>query len=175
MLPSRGARADARSPPGATHLPGRNSIARGCRFDETVREAVAALSLERFVTMNPPITLEVYHEYSCYRPTGHVTFNLGVELIANAIAKASSNGIQRLLVDTTELWGFPHPITSERHHLAEQWAARARGLRLSVVARPEMIDPLRYGVMVGRKLGLFSNVFSSEVEAVEWLMDPDAE
>jgi hypothetical protein len=80
-------------------------------------------------------------------------------------------------VDTVNLRGFPHPTTSERYHMADQWAAvaRSRGLRVVFVARPEMIDPLRFGVMVARNKGLFCNVFSSEKEAVEWLLHPNPE
>lgn len=125
--------------------------------------------------MKSQLTFEVYDEYSCFRCSGQVTFNLGVEMIANAIAKASGNGIQRLLVDTSELRGFPHPTTAERHHMAERWAARARGLRLCIAARADMIDPLKYGVMVARKLGVMANVFASEAEAVEWLLSEKAE
>jgi hypothetical protein len=125
--------------------------------------------------MNPPVTFEIHDDYACFRPSGEVTFNLAVALIANAIGKAGGNGIQRLLVDTRELRGFPHPTTGERQYMAEQWASRAGGLRVSIVARLEMIDPLRFGVMVARNNGLFVNVFASEPEAVDWLLhgDPD--
>jgi hypothetical protein len=125
--------------------------------------------------MKPPINFETHDGYACFRPSGDVTFYLAVAMIADAIAQGAEQGIQRLLVDTTGLLGFPHPTTAERHHMAEQWASRSSGLRLAVVARAELIDPLRFGVTVARKKGLFSNVFSSEQEAVRWLLHPDPE
>lgn len=125
--------------------------------------------------MNPPIDFEDCEGYACFRPTGQVTFNEAVAIIANAISQASDKDMQRLLVVTTSLRGFPYPTTSERYFMAEQWASRARGLRLSVVARAEVIDPLRFGIMVARKLGLMADVFDSEKEAVEWLLNPKVE
>lgn len=123
--------------------------------------------------MNPPIDFEHCDGYSCFRASGQVTFNEAVAIVARAISEAADQGIQRLLVDTINLWGFPHPTTSERQFMAEQWASRSRGLRLAVVARPDLIDPLHFGVMVARHKGLWTNVFTSEPDAIEWLMHPD--
>lgn len=125
--------------------------------------------------MNPPTDFEICEGYACFRPSGQVTFYEGVGLVAKALAEASEKGIQRLLLDTVNLRGFPHPTTVERYHMAEQWAASARGLRLSVLTRPDLVDPLRFGIMVARNRGLFVNVFTSEPEAVAWLLDPNAE
>jgi hypothetical protein len=80
--------------------------------------------------------------------------------------------VKRLLVDTTNLRGFPYPSTAERYFMGDQWASKSRGLRLSVVARAELIDPEHFGVMVARNRGLLANVFSSEPEAIEWLLQP---
>jgi hypothetical protein len=38
-----------------------------------------------------------------------------------------------------------------------------------MVARPEMIDPEKFGVTVGRNNGLVCDVFPSEPEAEAWL------
>ena len=123
--------------------------------------------------MNPRIQFELCDGYACFRAAGEVTFNEAVGIVGNAISDAAGRDIQRLLVDTTNLRGFPHPTTSERFFMAEQWASRARGLRLSVVARPELIDPLRFGVMVARNRGLFAQVFDSESDAIAWLLHPN--
>jgi hypothetical protein len=127
--------------------------------------------------MNPTIHFEHGDGYACFRAAGDVTFNLAVAMIADAIGQAADQGIERLLVDTTNLRGFPHPTTSERYYMADQWASavRSRGLRVTFVARQEMIDPLRFGVMVARQKGLFCNVFASEKEAIAWLLHPDPE
>lgn len=125
--------------------------------------------------MNPPIDFELCDGYACFRPSGQVTFNEAVAVIAEAISQAVGQDIKRLLVNTTELRGFPHPTTSERYFMAERWAAVSSGLRLAVVARPEIIDPPRFGVTVARNRGLFTNVFTSEAEAIEWLVHPNPE
>ena len=113
--------------------------------------------------------------YACFRASGELSFHGAVGVVAEAISEASKHGIKRLLVDTVNLRGFPHPTTAERFYMSETWASKSAGLRLAVVARPDLIDPERFGVMVARNRGLFTSVFSSEAEAVEWLVDPDAE
>jgi hypothetical protein len=123
--------------------------------------------------MNPPIEFEILDGYARFRASGEATFHETVGLVARAISEASDQGIKRLLVDILELRGFPHPTTSERFFMAEKWASNARGLRLVVVAREDLIDPLRFGVTVARNRGLFANVFATEAEAVEWLLHPD--
>jgi hypothetical protein len=55
--------------------------------------------------------------------------------------------------------------------MATEWASIARGLRLAVVARAELIDPERFGITVARNRGLSANVFTSEAEAIDWLLD----
>lgn len=55
------------------------------------------------------------------------------------------------------------------------WARTRRGERdeeappLAMVARPEMIDPERFGVTFAANRGLVGGVFVSEAEAVAWL------
>ena len=125
--------------------------------------------------MPSPIDFEILDGYACFRPAGQMTFYEAVAVISDAIAQACDKGIKRLLVDTVKLSGFPHPTTTERYYMAEQWASNSRGLRLSVIARAELIDPFRFGIMVARNRGLFANVFPSETEAVEWLVHPNPE
>jgi hypothetical protein len=73
-------------------------------------------------------------------------------------------------VDTTALTGFPAPDTFQRFLAAVGWAESAGGrLRLSMVARAEMIDPAKFGVTVAANRGLVSNVFTTEAEALAWL------
>jgi hypothetical protein len=118
---------------------------------------------------------EMCEDYACFRPSGELSFHGAVGVIAEAISEAASQGIKRLLVDAVNLRGFPHPTTAERFFMSETWASKSRGLRLAVVSRPDLIDPMRFGVMVARNRGLFANVFSSEAEAIEWLVNPHAE
>jgi len=59
----------------------------------------------------------------------------------------------------------------DRYSMGAQFAASAKfGLKVVLVAPPEVIDPNRFGVTVARNRGLDSNVFSSEAEAIAWLL-----
>ena len=75
-----------------------------------------------------------------------------------------------MLVVTTGLIGFPPPTLMERFDFAVQWAGAAEaGICVAVVARPEMIDPHKFGVTVARNRGLIADVFTSEADALAWL------
>jgi hypothetical protein len=105
-----------------------------------------------------------------YRPVGAVTFNEAAALIRAAIAAARSNNARDLLVDTTALTGFSSPDTFERFLAVVKWGGEARGeVCLALVARPEMIDPLKFQVRVAASRDLVSNIFATEDEARAWL------
>jgi hypothetical protein len=105
-----------------------------------------------------------------YRPVGSVSFNEAVARVRAAIAVACSKQAEDLLVDTTALTGFPSPATFQRFLAAVAWAEEAVGrLRLAMVARAEMIDPQKFGVIVAANRGLVSNIFTTEAEARAWL------
>jgi hypothetical protein len=105
-----------------------------------------------------------------FRPMGHVTFDEAVALVRAAIATARSHQVRDLLVDTTALDGFPSPDTFQRFLAAVEWADEASGrVRLAMVARPEMIDPAKFGVTVAGNRGLVTNIFTAEEAARDWL------
>jgi hypothetical protein len=105
-----------------------------------------------------------------FRPVGSASLDEAVAWVRAAIAVARSNQARDLLVDTTALTGFPSPDTFQRFLAVVGWAEEARGgLRLAMVARAEMIDPEKFGVTVAANRGLVSNIFTTEVEAREWL------
>lgn len=105
-----------------------------------------------------------------YRPTGIVSFDQAVALVRQGIAAARRHRVRELVVNTTELSGFPSPDVFDRFLAAVDWAAEAApGLHLAVVACPEMIHPQKFGVLVAANRGLASNVFPTEVEARAWL------
>lgn len=107
---------------------------------------------------------------ACHRPAASVTLGEAVELIDRAIAFARDQGLDELLVDITGLTGFDPPTLAERYSLIQQWAETAAGrLRLAMVARPEMVDPQKFGVTVAANRGLVADVFTSEPEAEAWL------
>ena len=56
--------------------------------------------------------------------------------------------------------------------MAERWASISHGLHLAIIARPELIDPNHFGVTVASNRGLSANVFTSEPDAIAWLLEP---
>jgi hypothetical protein len=120
--------------------------------------------------MTGPNGFEIAGGRGLYRPVATVSIDQAVGLVRDVIAAARREGARDLLVNTCGLDGFPSPDTFQRFFAAVSWAAAASGLvRLAVVARPEMIDPQRFGVTVAANRGLVSNIFAAEAEAVAWL------
>jgi hypothetical protein len=114
--------------------------------------------------------------YATYRPEEHVSFREAGERVSRAVVYCRENGIRRLLIDTTKLTGFEPVGTAERFKIGERLADEAMAaVKIVIVVRPELFDPERFGVLVARNRGLVLNVFSSEAEALTWLLDPIAE
>lgn len=126
--------------------------------------------------MDVPEHFEIGEGHALHRPRGNVSFQEALELLSEAVVYCRENGIQRLLIDTTKLTGFGAPGTVERFSLGERLARDARAaVKVAMVGRPEVLDPSRFGITVARNRGLFSSAFSSESEALKWLLDPNAE
>jgi len=107
-----------------------------------------------------------------YRPVAQVTLSEGVSLVTNAINRAREQNVQRLLVDTTGVTGFPVPSITDRYYFAREWAAAAYGqMRISFVARPEMIEPDKFAMTVAKNAGLTCEVFACRDEALAWLQN----
>ena len=84
---------------------------------------------------------------------------------------ARSLELADLLVNTTGLTGFP---TAEhvfaRYALASKWAESAgASLRVAMVARAELIDPQKIGVLMAQNRGVTGDVFTTEAAAIAWL------
>jgi hypothetical protein len=75
-----------------------------------------------------------------------------------------------LLVNTAGLVGFPHPDVFARYQLASKWAESAgAALKVAIVARPELIDPQKIGVLMAQNRGVTGDVFTNEAAAIAWL------
>ena len=105
-----------------------------------------------------------------FRPVGQASLVESVEMITAAIAECRARGITRLLVDVTELFGFPVPSLADRFWMVQDWAHAAQGaLVLAVVTLPEYIDPKKFGVKAAADAGLKGDVFTSTTDAKAWL------
>jgi hypothetical protein len=120
--------------------------------------------------LKPPEMLSLENDFAALRLTGKYTFEKTVDLIDEAISYCKANGLPKLLVDVTEVTGFPPPTTAQRFQFATQWAASAAGrVIVAIVAPFELIDPDRIGVTIGMNRGLQNQVFTDEAEAAAWL------
>ncbi len=109
-------------------------------------------------------------DIAIWRPRATLSLERVIELVRTGIDSARARGMRRLLIDLTALDGFASPSIPARHQFARAWAEAAGGaLRIAFLAKPEMIDPQKFGVMVGRNFGADANVFASEADALEWL------
>ncbi len=113
---------------------------------------------------------QVAHDHATYRPTGEVTFQEAVALFCGAIAHAREIGVKKLLVSSVGFTGLGPPTTLERFQLGKDFAAAAGGaVFVAMVARPEMIDPQRFGRTVARNRHMVVDVFTDEAGALAWL------
>lgn len=105
-----------------------------------------------------------------YRPIAQVSFEQAVEMVAQAIASARELGLADMLANTTGLTGFTPPSVFARYGLSTKWAQTAGStLRVALVARAELIDPQKIGVLMFQNRGGSGDVFTSEAEALAWL------
>jgi hypothetical protein len=116
--------------------------------------------------------LEIEGKLAVFRPSGRVSIEDAVGMIKSAITLAHEQRARSLLVVTSGWTGLRSPDVAERYFFIREWARAASGaIRLAVVARPELIDPEKFGMMVAKNSGLSAAIFTSEKEALEWLDD----
>jgi hypothetical protein len=121
--------------------------------------------------MNTLANFEQFGKRGFYRPIGNVTFERAVELVAESMVLARSLGLADLLVNTNGFTGFAPPSIFARHALAVKWAEAVggSGLHVALVARPELIDPEKIGVLMAQNRGVSGDVFTTEAAAIAWL------
>ena len=124
--------------------------------------------------ISEPEDLEMVEDLAVYRPTGQVSLQQAVQLVTSAIAFAREHHVPKLLAVTSGLTGVERPSLIMLYFYTKKWAEASRGaVRVALVARPEMIDPQKFQVLVGANDGFISDVFASEDEALAWLSSVD--
>ena len=117
-----------------------------------------------------PDDFEMRGDVAIWRPRGRATLADAADAITAAVARARARGIRKLVAVTLAITGIAPPDTTERFTFATAWARAAGGLvALAIVARVELIDPKRFGVLVATNRGLVADVFDSEEAALHWL------
>jgi hypothetical protein len=120
--------------------------------------------------MNTLEHFEIAGKRGFYRPEGKVNYDLAVEMVATAMKHARTLGLESLLVNTDGLTGISPPSIFGRHALAVRWAeAAGASLHVAVVARPELVDPEKIGVVMAQNRGVSGDVFATEPAALAWL------
>jgi hypothetical protein len=123
-----------------------------------------------FLAMQKLANFEIVGKRAFYRPIGKVSFEQAVEMVAAAMKQAREHEVGSLMVNTLGLTGLAPPTIFARHALAVRWAESAGSLlHVAMVARPELIDPQKIGVLMAQNRGVSGDVFTSEVTAIAWL------
>ena len=122
--------------------------------------------------MDVAAALHFAEGHAIYRLVGELTLPAAVAAVAEAIDLCDQRQVKRLLVDGTALTGVPSPSMIDRYEIVTQWASVAKGrVKIAFVPRPEMLDPTKFGITVASNRGLQINAFTSEAEALTWLLD----
>lgn len=120
--------------------------------------------------MNPLKNFEQVGRRGFFRPVGVVSFDQAIEIVAEGMRHARSLELVDLLVNTTGLAGFPSPDVFARYSLASKWAESAgAAMRVALVARADLIDPQKIGVLMAQNRGVNGDVFPTESAAIAWL------
>lgn len=105
-----------------------------------------------------------------YRPVAEVSFEQAVDMVAQAMSHARSLGLVDLLANTIHLTGYAPPSVFARYAMASKWAENTgSSLRVALVARAEVVDPQKIGVLMMQNRGGNGDVFTSEADALAWL------
>jgi hypothetical protein len=120
--------------------------------------------------MNKLANFEIIGKRAFYRPAGKVSFEEAVDLVAESMRQARELEMRSILVNTSGFTGMGPPSIFARHSMAMKWAESAGSqLHVALVARPELIDPDKIGVLMAQNRGVSADVFTSEVAALAWL------
>jgi hypothetical protein len=122
--------------------------------------------------MVPPLPEHLTCEdgYACFRPVVEVDMAGAIELIDAAIGFCRNSDITGLLIDVRQLTGFQPPTTTDRFWFIKKWADTAAGkVTVSMISRPELMDPEKIGVTMALNRGFNAEVFTDEADAIEWL------
>ncbi len=113
---------------------------------------------------------EILTSHAEFRPTAETTLHEAAQLITAAIVFAREQKVRKLMLDITGLTGFAPPNLATRYFFFQEWARAAQGqVSVVFVARPEMIDPEKIGILIAENAGLRGDAFTNREEALAWL------
>jgi hypothetical protein len=120
--------------------------------------------------MTAPEGFDATTPRSVFRPTGTATLEHAIDLVDSAIQHACRIGVPELVVDLRDLHGMEIPNTFDRYALATRFATSAGAkVRVVMVARDELIDRDKIGMVIAANRGVAMEVFATEAAAHAWL------
>lgn len=115
-------------------------------------------------------SFEVVGDVACFAAIGEHEYIDGVHKITDAILRAKTLGISRLLVDILQIRGVAPPSVEMRLWMMGEWANAGRGyVRMALVTRREFMSEERFGIAFGMNQGFISNLFDTREQALAWL------
>jgi hypothetical protein len=125
--------------------------------------------------MNAAIELHSTEGYAICRIVGELALQAAVGTVAQAIELCHRHQLKRLLIDGTALTGVESPSVIDCYEIVTQWAMIANGIKIAFATRSEMLAPTDFGITVAANRGLQINAFTSEAEALAWLLGPQTD
>lgn len=120
--------------------------------------------------MDLHIDIELQGGLLLVNASGNFTFDAALRLLKEACDRAKEKEVNKILVNCLAMDG--ELTTIERYNLGVEVATyvkqRQMNPRLAFVGKPPTIDG--FGVRVGQNRGLVTEVFSSQQEALNWLV-----
>ena len=122
-------------------------------------------------TAMKPTNFEVTELFAIYRPQGNWSLEKTIEQCSKAIAYARDNGIHRLMINTSDLSAFEPRSIFDRFQMNVRWAEESRSrVTIALVTRPDLQDIDGFGATVALNRGMMINVVTSELQAMECLL-----
>ena len=125
------------------------------------------MHLPEFVTEAPG--------YFVYRPLGYRQVEAAIGATVGTLTTLRDLGVTHLLADIRGFVDLPNFTMTERREFGERGAAAGAGkVRVAFVGPERLLHPDRFAAVVATNRGLKLGVFTNEVEALEWLVGPEA-
>jgi hypothetical protein len=114
---------------------------------------------------------ETHEEFLYCKVSGEYSFEHLCSVVRKVLAEAGQRGANKVLVDGLQMWGSP--TMAERYGLSEFLAremVEARIFpRLAFLGKEPLVDPNRFGEIVGTNRGVQMKTVEEMEDAVKWL------
>lgn len=116
-------------------------------------------------------SIQTFETHARYELAGTMTFQAGVLTLKKVVECCREHKLPRLLVFAGNVQGMQTPSMGERFWFSSEIARSAMGqVCIALVARPEFIDPQKFGITVAVNRNLTVDIFTVETDALNWLL-----